>query len=1133
MVKVHSEKPYYDNSEEYLSKGYSTVIGIPGRVEQSREFTEAQSMLYSHLQRISDTVHTDGDKIKGCSLIIDGTTAKITAGSIYLDGLIRETDGGSVTITGVGQEVIGAKLINRIITEKDDNSLYDPAQESDNFGQPGSYRNQDTITFTVNDSDAATLHVLNNGVPVNTTKDGQLSQINDLLAQRTWDESGNYKVQGLTVSSVTNQNITDQIPLQLSSGKAYIKGYQINKVVVTPFNVDTSTDYDTANNEIKRYVDGTLIYKLNNPSVRNILRVTMNVYVEKTVTRGPVPGGKDSLADTKSSVMSILEVSDSNRTYKYGTDYVLDDNNSTINWSVPAGNEPSTGSSYLVKMVIVEDLDTDTYKLGNDSDGTKDCLVLLDGAPKPYVEGNTQFNGTFTVEYEFYYVRRDLILLDDNGDIKVLKGRPNLIDQVETPSNQDTSLLAIASVQVYPIDNSVKIINSNEVRLTMDDLYKLSNRVNDVEYNQAQQDLDRAAQTGEDATRLTGIFTDGFLNINKTDINHPDFKGSIDLDNNEFTVSSTQDIISLQIDQSNVNTDIGITGRVISAPFVPTLSLYQSLATEATPVNEYAVYNPLALVKLDPAVDNWVDESKTIVNDTKTRTLTLNRWWYHGGAAANQSEYQAWVDAGFADGGESLGWSNGSATKTTVTDNVDLDEAVFYMRKQTINVSGSNFLPNSNNIQCKFNNINVDLVPTGTTKAGTNSGTVKADSDGKFTASFTIPDSVQCGTVNVEFSNTDNYGSASYTANGRKRHVTESVLTVTTNVTANDPLAQTFQYTGKDAVLLKAGIFFASKDDAKSIVVELRDVVNGYPGSKVYARAQLDPKDITTSEDATAETQVEFDQPILCDRTKQYALAVITDSNEYSLWTATRGGTIVGTSNKVITNPYEAGILFSSSNNFAWTAHQDSDMKFNLYDAQYNADGGKIVFEDVTSDIINRILLASDYIDQKNAGITWQYSIDGGKNWDTIDNFVDQDLSTTTNKINLMAIIKVTNNSSPILAGDSINLVTFLDGQNDCYVSRNVTVDTPYTNLRVDVVSNYQYDPSISMSVYYASDTTGTNWIELTNPTVKVYSSEFNTFSFSLEGIPEKTNYRVKVAMKTTNVFVRPRLKSVSNIMKF
>lgn len=1135
MTIYYKEKPYYDNTEENLSKGYNTIIGRPSTVEQAREFTELQSTLYSHIQRIADTVLKNGDRISGCNLIIsdNNTKATITAGSIYLDGLVLTTDGGSLDITGVGQEVIGAKVKNTIVTPSDDASLYDPAEESDNAGQPGGFRNKSEVVFTIGDSNSTPLFTLNNGTPLVDNSDHQLAQVTDLLAKRTWDESGNYKIQGLLVSANPNVSSLDKIPLQLSSGRAYIKGYEVNKTVTSSFTVDTSTDYDTAHNELKRYVDGTLVYPLNNPSVRNINRVTMNVYSEKSVTRGPIPGGRDSLADSKSSVVSILEVSDSSRTYKYGDDYTLDDNNSTINWSNPTGNEPSTGSTYVIKMVVTQDLPKESYNLGSSSDGTKDSLVLNDKAPKPYVQDNTQFNGIFYIEYEFYYVRQDLILLDQSGNIIVLKGRPDLVSKVETPSNQNDNLLPISSVRIQPIDNTVQVINSDEVRLTMNDLYNLVKRVNDLEDNQAQQDLDRAAQDGEDATRLSGIYTDGFLNIKKADINHPDYKGSIDLDQNEFTVNSEQTVTSLKIDNGNVSTDVGIVGRVVSAPFTPVLSLSQPVSTESTPVNKFAVYNPLALVTLTPAVDNWVDESKSIVSNTKTTTSTLRRWWYHGGASWTDSEKQKWIDAGFADGGRSLGWSGGTGTTTSTTSTVDLDEAVFYMRQKEVTVSGTNFLPNSDNIQCTFNDIPVSLTPTGTTSAGTSAGTVKCDEDGKFSASFTVPANVQCGTVEVAFKNTSNYGSTSYTANGRKRHVTDSVLTVITNVSPQDPIAETFQFVERDSIVIKAGLFFASKDSAKSIIVELRDTVNGYPGTKVYARKILAPEDINLSDDGSAETLVSFDQPTLCDKTLQYSLAVVTDSNEYSVYTATRGNKITGTNTMMTTNPYSDGVMFVSSNNLAWESQQDSDLKFNLYAAQYNPAGGKIIFDDVTVDTVNRILLASDYIDKKNAGITWQYSIDSGKNWTDLDNFVDQDLSSTTDKISLLASIKVVNNSSPIIAGDTMNLVTFLDDKDFSYVSRNVGVSTPFTKLKITVISNYQIDPAITMNVYYSTDTDGKDWIELSKPTVSAYSSEFNKFVFETDGIQSKTNYRVKISEKTANILVRPRLKSVASIMKF
>ena len=55
----------------------------------------------------------------------------------------------------------------------------------------------------------------------------------------------------------------------------------------------------------------------------------------------------------------------------------------------------------------------------------------------------------------------------------------------------------------------------------MDDLSKLTRRVDDIEYNQALTDLDKEAIEGEVATELKGIFTDGFIGVTKADTSHP------------------------------------------------------------------------------------------------------------------------------------------------------------------------------------------------------------------------------------------------------------------------------------------------------------------------------------------------------------------------------------------------------------------------------------------------------------------------------------------------------------------------------------------------------------------------------------------------------------------------------------
>lgn len=1135
MTKVYGQSPYYDDYDP--TKNYNTILARAGEIAQSREINQLQTTLYDHLGRVADTILKDGNIVEGCSLIIQGKKAIISSGSIYMNGLVNYVPSSEIAITGDGTEVIGVVAHDELITEANDSSLRDPAQGFDNQGQPGAHRNKTTIEYKLNDPNAAPVYTLIDGVQSVETYNPELEMITDQLARRTYDESGNYKVRGLLVQNRDDQTDSNKIFLTLTNGKAYIKGYEVTKPTNSKFSVRRSMEFTTALNEQKRYTNGVLTYKLNNRAVKEIKRVTMDVYEEKKVTRGPIPAGRDTLTEQNQSVVSILEVFDANRTYSYSDDYYLDDNNTTINWGVPTGNEPSSGSTYTVRMVVTQDVDEKLFKMGKESDELLDYLVLDAKAPKPYIKSNTQFTGIFKVEYDFYYARRDLVLLNKLGEISVIEGNPDVSSRVETPLNQDDNLLVLASVNVLPNAASIDILNTAEDRLTMENLYRLVSRINDLEWNQAISDLDRAAQEGEDATRLNGVYTDGFINIEKCDASHPEFNAAVDLDMGELTVTSDTTVLPINVGNSP-DTNVGIIGKVITAPFDHKLELSQPVTTGTMLVNKYAVYNPLSLITLTPSVDNWIDEEKTTINKTQTKSIKLRKWWRHRGAEWAEAERKKWLSYGYSDGGK--GAVNYYGTDTTTATNKEsqtsyLDEAIMYMRTKDIKVEGTNFLANANNIKCTFDDRVIPITPMGTTTAGSTSGTVRANSEGKFSGKITVPANSRCGTVEVKFENDNNSGSAVYTAEGRKRTITETVLTTITHIKSVDPIAQSFSF-DRDTILTRAGLYFATKDNDKSIIVEIRNMVNGYPGNVAYAQVEVEPQDIKVSDKGKEETVVQFNQPVYCDQDVQYCVCVLSDSNKYEMFIAELGENNLETNKPQLVQPYPNGVLFSSSNAFTWTAHQTMDLKFNLYKAVYNPSGGKINFGEVGSDVINRILLASDYLDKKNAGITWSFSVDNGNTWSDLETYVDRDLLTTTKKVMLIANINVINNSSPMITGDAINLVTFLDGDQFTYVSRNVGVDTPYTKVKVTIDSNYQVDPAISSQrIYIASDINGRSWRELTNPTVTQASGEMNRFEYNVSGLSTSglSNYRVKVYMKTNNILSRPRATRLLSVMKY
>ena len=164
-----------------------------------------------------------------------------------------------------------------------------------------------------------------------------------------------------------------------------------------------------------------------------------------------------------------------------------------------------------------------------------------------------------------------------------------------------------------------------------------------------------------------------------------------------------------------------------------------------------------------------------------------------------------------------------------------------------------------------------------------------------------------------------------------------------------DPLAQTFLIDNKGgAFLTKVDIFFATKDDRIPVTLEIRDVVNGYPGKRVlpFSRVTLTPENVNISStyvdlDGVATptfdtaTTFTFSSPVYVQDANEYCIVLMSDSNKYKCWISQMGDTIPGSSRTISEQPYN-GVLFKSQNASTWTADQTQDLKFKIYRADFD-----------------------------------------------------------------------------------------------------------------------------------------------------------------------------------------------------
>lgn len=180
-----------------------------------------------------------------------------------------------------------------------------------------------------------------------------------------------------------------------------------------------------------------------------------------------------------------------------------------------------------------------------------------------------------------------------------------------------------------------------------------------------------------------------------------------------------------------------------------------------------------------------------------------------------------------------------------------------------------------------------------------------------------------------------------------------------------DPIAQTFIIDPEESFdnsvfITKVDIFFARKSETNGCIVEIREVVNGYPsGVRVpLSRVHLTPEQISANISSAIEaTTVTFPAPISLRTGLEYALVIQPDANDpdYQVWISKVGETDVD-SGRAITMDSNLGVIFTSTNNKTWTPYQDENLKFNLYRGVFYTETGNVSLTNRDNEFLNLVL---------------------------------------------------------------------------------------------------------------------------------------------------------------------------------
>lgn len=172
------------------------------------------------------------------------------------------------------------------------------------------------------------------------------------------------------------------------------------------------------------------------------------------------------------------------------------------------------------------------------------------------------------------------------------------------------------------------------------------------------------------------------------------------------------------------------------------------------------------------------------------------------------------------------------------------------------------------------------------------------------------------------------------------------------NCLVADPIAQTFTIrpeacAGQEGIFVsKLDLFFKQKDANLGVTVNLRLTENGYPSSTIvpFSEKHLTSSQVNVSEDSTVATTVVFDSPVFLKAGQEYAFVVQPDGNspDYLIWASKTGETDIANPAITVRLDWGDGMLFTSTNNSAWSAVQDEDLKFTMYYAKFNTSSGSL-----------------------------------------------------------------------------------------------------------------------------------------------------------------------------------------------
>lgn len=261
-----------------------------GNSRISEKFSEGETIISNSQGNPTAIVGITGSvKPTNSSALGYGSAVTIDEGVYFINGTLVRNQAETVILdkySNTPSYKIGFIVTEQLVTPEEDLSLLDNAQGYSNYTAPGAHRFKISLSLAKrsvdfpDQRDFVQLLLIENGIVKWTVENVNNTLLEDVLARRTYDESGDYIVKDFSLSlkehlndgtnngryTVSEGGLSSKFVAELSPGKAYVRGYEIETPSTRYIDIDKARDSATQDEVFLSILEGS------NFTVRNLYR---------------------------------------------------------------------------------------------------------------------------------------------------------------------------------------------------------------------------------------------------------------------------------------------------------------------------------------------------------------------------------------------------------------------------------------------------------------------------------------------------------------------------------------------------------------------------------------------------------------------------------------------------------------------------------------------------------------------------------------------------------------------------------------------------------------------------------------------------------------------------------------------